>query len=72
METASRFSNETAHPFFWTSVTARARNRRIEILLTPALDPAPSSIALAKAEPAKRGEALARAKPVAGKSAKKH
>ena len=61
------------HPLVSNATPAgRARNRRIEILLTPALDPAPSSIALAKAEPAKRGEALARAKPVAGKSAKKH
>jgi chemotaxis protein MotB len=61
------------HPLVSNATTAgRARNRRIEILLTPALDPAPSKIAVAKAAPANRGEALARAKPVAGKSAKKH
>ncbi len=62
------------HPLASNATPAgRARNRRIEILLTPALDPAPARIAVAKAEPANRGEAsLARAKPAAGKNAKKH
>ncbi|HEX7625357.1 MAG TPA: OmpA family protein [Anaeromyxobacteraceae bacterium] len=61
------------HPLVSNATPAgRARNRRIEILLTPALDPAPSSTAVARAEPANRGEALARVKPVTGKSPKKH
>jgi chemotaxis protein MotB len=56
------------HPLASNATPAgRARNRRIEILLTPALDPAPSRIAVAKVEPANRSE-----KPAAGKSAKKH
>ena len=61
------------HPLASNATPAgRARNRRIEILLTPALDPAPLKMAVATAEPATRGEgALARAKP-AGKKAKKH
>ncbi len=55
------------------SPAGRARNRRIEILLTPALDAAPLKTAMAKSEPATRGEAaLARAKPAAGRKAKKH
>ena len=61
------------HPLASNATPAgRARNRRIEILLTPALDPAPLKLAVAKAEPATRGEAtLGRAKPVAAKKAKK-
>ncbi len=61
------------HPLASNATPAgRARNRRIEILLTPALDPAPLKIAAAKAEPATRGEApLARAKAAPGKMAKK-
>ena len=54
------------------SPAGRARNRRIEILLTPALDPAPLKTAVAKAEPGTRGDAsLATAKPAAGRKAKK-
>jgi chemotaxis protein MotB len=61
------------HPLASNATPAgRSRNRRIEILLTPALDPAPSEIAVAEAEPANRGEeSLARAKPAAGRNAKK-
>jgi chemotaxis protein MotB len=62
------------HPLASNATPAgRARNRRIEILLTPSLDPAPTSPAVARAEPASRGDgALARAKPAAAKSAKRH
>lgn len=61
------------HPLASNATPAgRARNRRIEILLTPALDPAPTRIAVAKAAPANVDEAsLARAKPATGKGAKK-
>ena len=62
------------HPIASNATPAgRARNRRIEILLTPALDAAPLKTATARSEPATRGEAaLARAKPAAGRKAKKH
>ena len=61
------------HPLASNATGAgRARNRRIEILLTPDLDAAPPGPAVAKTGPANRGEApLARAKPAAGKSAKR-
>jgi chemotaxis protein MotB len=59
------------HPLASNATPAgRARNRRIEILLTPALAPAPSKIALTKAEPAKRSEALARVKPAVRSTAR--
>ena len=61
------------HPLASNATPAgRARNRRIEILLTPVLDLAPLKLAVAKAEPATRGEAsLGRARPAAAKKAKK-
>ena len=62
------------HPIASNATAAgRARNRRIEILLTPALDPAPSRIAVAKVGPSSRSEApLARTRSAARKSAKKN
>ncbi len=62
------------HPLASNATPAgRARNRRIEILLTPALDPAPSKSAVATGERASSGEtSLARAKPAAAKNAKMH
>jgi len=61
------------HPIASNATPAgRARNRRIEILLTPALDVAPSRSAPAMAEPARRHEpVLAKAKAAPTKSAKK-
>ncbi len=61
------------HPIASNATPAgRARNRRIEILLTPALDPTPSSRAPATAEPARRREpVLATSKAAPTKSAKK-
>jgi chemotaxis protein MotB len=53
------------HPIATNSTpSGRARNRRIEILLTPSLDPTPSKLELAKAEPSKS----AVAKPEATKA----
>jgi len=71
------------HPLASNATPAgRARNRRIEILLTPVLDPASLKFAVAKAEPATRDEAtrgeatrgeasLGKARPAAAKKAKK-
>ncbi len=61
------------HPIASNATPAgRARNRRIEILLTPALDAAPAKLALAGAAPGKpTSEEVASLKPAATKNARK-
>lgn len=61
------------HPIASNATPAgRARNRRIELLLAPPLDPTPPGTMVAKAQPSNRGGAApAPAKPATGKSASK-